>query len=195
MEQRVITLFHESIEAKMSAGEHLAPLICHSSELMVESLLQDGKILTCGNGTGAALAQTFTASLVNRFEHERPSLPALHIGSDNVTHSAIAQDHNYNEVYAKQIRALGRPNDLLVVLSATGNTSNLVQAISAAHDRDMPVIALTGPHCSDIVALLDNRDIELRVDAASFARIHEVHLLSLFCMCDLIEQQLFGGHE
>lgn len=195
MEQRVITLFHESIEAKMQAGEQLAPLIAHSAELIVESLLHDGKILTCGNGASAALAQTFTSTLINRFEHERPSLPALNIGADNITQSAIAHDYTYNEIYAKQIRALGNPGDVLVILSAAGNASNLLQAISAAHDRDIPVIALTGRNSDDIVALLDNRDVELRTPAMSFARTHEVHLLTLFCLCDLIEQQLFGGHE
>ncbi|MCP8900257.1 SIS domain-containing protein [Gilvimarinus xylanilyticus] len=195
MEQRVITLFHESIEAKMQAGEQLAPLIAHSSELMVESLLHDGKILTCGNGASAAMAQTFTSILLNRFEHERPSLPALNIGADNITQTAIAQDHTYNEIYAKQIRALGQPGDVLVLLSAAGSASNLLQAISAAHDRDIPVIALTGRDSHDIVSLLDNRDVELRAPDAPYARIHEVHLLTLFCLCDLIEQQLFGSHE
>ncbi|UTF59635.1 SIS domain-containing protein [Gilvimarinus sp. DA14] len=195
MEQRVITLFHESIEAKMQAGEQLAPLIAHSSELMVESLLHEGKILTCGNGASAALAQTFTSALLNRFEHERPSLPALNIGADAITQSAIAQDHTYNEIYAKQIRALGNPGDILVLINAAGSPGNLLQAISAAHDRDIPVIALTGRDSNDIVSLLDNRDIELRAPDAPYARIHEVHLLTLFCLCDLIEQQLFGSHE
>lgn len=195
MEQRVITLFHESIEAKMQAGEQLAPLIAHSSELMVESLLHGGKILTCANGASASLAQAFAAMMINRFEHERPSLPALHIGADPVLQSAIAHDYTYNEVYAKQIRALGQPGDVLVVLSASGSASNLLQAISAAHDRDMPVIALTGRDSGDVVALLDNRDVELRGPDAPYARIHEVHLLTLFCLCDLIEQQLFGSHE
>lgn len=195
MEQRVITLFHESIEAKMQSGEQLAPLIAHSSELIVESLLHDGKILTCGNGASAALAQIFTTTLLNRFEQERPSLPALNIGADHIVQSAIAHDYTYNEIYAKQIRALGRPGDILVLLSAAGNASNLLQAISAAHDKDIPVIALTGRNSNDITALLDNRDIELRAPDMSHARIHEVHLLTLLCLCDLIEQQLFGGHE
>lgn len=195
MEQRVITLFHESIEAKMQAGEPLAPLIAHSSELMVETLLNDGKILTCGNGASAALAQTFTSALLNRFENERPSLPALNIGADHITGSAISHDATQNEIYAKQIRALGRPGDILVLASASGSASNLLQAISAAHDRDIPVVALTGRDSGDIVALLDHRDVELPAPDAAYARIHEVHLLTLFCLCDLIEQQLFGGHE
>ncbi|BFM19678.1 phosphoheptose isomerase [Gilvimarinus japonicus] len=195
MDQRVITLFHESIEAKMQAGEQLAPLIAHSSELIVETLLNEGKIITCGNGVSGALAQTFTASLINRFEHERPSLPAINIGADVITQSAIAHDYTYNEIYAKQIRAIGQPGDVLVLLSASGSASNLLQAISAAHDRDITVIALTGRDSDDVIALLDNRDVELPTPDASFARIHEVHLLTLFCLCDLIEEQLFGSHE
>jgi D-sedoheptulose 7-phosphate isomerase len=195
MDQRVITLFHESIEAKMQAGEQLAPLIAHSSELIVETLLGEGKVLTCGNGASAALAQTFTASLINRFELERPSLPALNIGADLITRSAIAHDYTYNEIYAKQIRALGQPGDVLVLLNASGNASNLLQAISAAHDRDITVIALTGRDSDDITALLDNRDVQLPAPDAGVARIHELHLLTLFCLCDLIEYQLFGSHE
>ena len=195
MDQRVITLFHESIEAKMQSGEQLAPLIAHSSELIVETLLNEGKVITCGNGASGAIAQIFTASLINRFEHERPSLPAINIGADIISQSAIAQDYTYNEIYAKQIRALGQPGDVLVLLSASGNASNLLQAISAAHDRDITVIALTGSDSDDVMALLDNRDVELRAPDASFARIHEIHLLTLFCLCDLIEQQLFGSHE
>ena len=195
MEQRVITLFHESIEAKMQAGEYLAPLIAQGSELMVDTLLNGQKILACGNGTSAAQAQILSAALLNRFENERPSLPAIAIGADQITSSAIASDANANDIYAKQIRALGQSGDLLVLINATGSNGSLVQAISAAHDRDMPVIALTGRDSEDISSLLDNRDLELKAPGTTLARIHELHLLVIFCLCDLIEQQLFGSHQ
>lgn len=193
MDQRVITLFHESIEAKMHAGEYLAPLIAQASQSIVNALLNEKKILTCGNGISAAQAQIFTACLVNRFEQERPSLPALNLGADFTTQTAIASEYSNNEIYAKQIRALGHSGDILLLLTSSGKTSNLLQAISAAHDKGMQVIALTAGDGGDIAALLDTQDIELRVPLASKPRIHEVQLLTLFCLCDLIDQQLFGG--
>lgn len=193
MDQRVITLFHESIEAKMHAGEQFAPLIAHASQVMVHALLNEKKIVTCGNGISAAQAQIFTACLINRFEQERPSLPALNIGADFTTQTAIGSDTSFNDIYAKQIRALGQPGDVLLLLTSTGKASNLLQAISAAHDKSMQVIAFTAGDGGDVAALLDQQDIELRVPSVAKPRIHEVHLLSLFCLCDLIDQQLFGG--
>lgn len=194
MDQRVITLFHESIEAKMQSGESLAPLIVSASHIIVHALLDEKKILTCGNGISAAQAQIFTATLVNRFEQERPSLPSLNLSGDITTQTAIASDYSFNDIYAKQIRALGQPGDVLLLLTTGVNSSNLLQAISAAHDKDMQVIALTGRDGGDIPALLDVNDLELRVSLGSHPRIHEVHLLTLFCLCDLIDQQLFGSH-
>ncbi len=195
MDQRVITLFHESIEAKMQAGEELAPRIAGASQAMVDALLNEKKILTCGNGISAALAQTLTASLINRFEQERPSLPAIHLGSDVTSQTAIARDYSFNEIYAKQVRALGNSGDILVVITSDGNPSNLLQAISAAHDKEIRVIALTGRDGGDTAALLDTHDIELRAPLVAKPRIHEVHLLTIFCLCDLIDQQLFGGFQ
>lgn len=194
MDQRVITLFHESIEAKMYAGEHLAPLIAAASQVIVQALLHERKVLTCGNGISAAQAQIFTAALVNRLEQERPSLPALNLGADFTCQSAIASDSGYKDIFAKQIRALGQEGDVLLLVTDTGNASNLLQAISAAHDKNMSVIALTGRDGGDVVSLLDAQDLELRAPLEVKARIHEVHLLSLFCLCDLIEQQLFGSY-
>ncbi len=193
MDQRVITLFHESIEAKMHAGEHLAPLIASASHLLVNALLSEKKILTCGNGISAAQAQIFTACLIHRFEQERPSLPAFNLGADFTTQTAIASESSANDIYAKQIRALGNAGDVLLLLTSTGKSSSLLQAVSAAHDKDMQVIALTAGDGGDIAALLDTNDVELRAPLNSKPRIHEVHLLTLFCLCDLIDQQLFGG--
>ncbi len=193
MEQQVINLFHASIQAKMQAGEELAPTIARASQVMVDALLHENRILACGNGISAGLAQIFASCLANRFVRERPGLPALALGTDTVTQTAIATDQSFNDIYAKQIRTLGQPGDLLLVL-ASDDAGNLVQAISAAHDRDIQVIALTGKSVRDTASLLDNRDLELRVASGTATHVHEVHLLALFCLCDLIDQQLFGSH-
>lgn len=192
MDQRVITLFHESIEAKMHTGESLAPHIVSASKVMANALIHGRKIMTCGNGISAAQASILTACLINRFEQERPSLPALTLGHDFTTQTAIASDYNFNDIYAKQIRALGGAGDVLVLLTSNGNSSNLLQAISAAHDKEIQIIALTGQDGGDTATLLDAHDIELRVGVNSKHRIHEVHLLTLFCLCDLIDRELFG---
>ncbi len=193
MEQRVITLFHESIEATMQTGEALAPQIVEASEVMVEALLNGHKILTCGNGISAAQAQILTSCLLHRFEQERPSLPALNLGSDMTTQTAIASEGGGNDIYSKPLRAIGQEGDVLVLITSSGNAGSLLQAISAAHDRDIRVIALTGGDGGDAASLLDHRDIELRASLSSPVRIHEVHLLTIFCLCDLIDQHLFGG--
>lgn len=195
MEQRVITLFHESIEATMQTGESLAPLIAQASDVIVEALLNGNKVLTCGNGVSAAQAQILTSCLLHRFEQDRPSLPALNLGSDMTTQTAIASDSGVNDIYGKQLRSLGHEGDVLVLITSTGNAGSLLQAISAAHDRDIRVIALTGGDGGDAAALLDHRDIELRAALPSAVRVHEVHLLTLFCLCDLIDQHLFGGFQ
>lgn len=195
MDQRVITLFHESIEAKMQAGEYLAPLLADASEMMVHSLLNGGKLLIAGNGSSSANAQILTTNLINRFERERPSLPAITLSVDFALQTAISNDYSLNDVFAKQIRALGQPGDVLVIITTSGNPSNLIQAIGAAHDREMNVIALSGRDGGDISAILDAHDLEICVPIHSRARIHEIHLLSIFCLCDLIDQQLFGAAE
>ena len=195
MEQRIITLFHESIEAKMQAGEYLAPLICEASEILVHCLLNEGKILTAGNGVSAANAQILSANLCNRFERERPSLPAMTLGADFTTQTSIANDYRFNEIFAKQVRALGQPGDCLVLITTSGNPSNLVQAVAAAHEREMNVIAFSGRDGGNVASVLDAHDLELRVPVETRTRLNEIHLLSIFCLCDLIDQQLFGGEE
>lgn len=193
MEQRVITIFHESIEACMNAGENLPALLVAASQSIVNALLADKKIICCGNGISSAQAQILVSCLTNRFEQERPGLPALHLGADVTTQTAISHEYGLNEIYAKQLRSLGQAGDILVIFAEQGKSS-LLQTISAAHDKDIQVIAFTGPECGDISALLDHRDIELQAPSHSRPRIHEVHLLSIFCLCDLIDQQLFGSH-
>ena len=194
LEQRVITLFHESIEAKMQAGESLAPLIGEASQMIVHALLNGNKVLCCGNGFAASNAQLFATSLVHRFEKERPGLPAIALGTDPTLQSSIASESSFNEVYAKPIRALGQAGDVLLLIANGGHQFSLVQAAQAAHDRDMGVIALSGPDGSDIASLLDDiNDIELSINVSSPTRVHEIQLLVLLCLCDLIDNQLFGS--
>jgi D-sedoheptulose 7-phosphate isomerase len=192
MSQRVYNLFQRSIEAKMQVGEELAPLIEHAADRLVQALLDDKKILVCGNGPSAALAQIFSASLTDRFEKERPSLPAIWLGSNMASYTAIVTDAQHHEVYAKPLRALGQPSDVLLVISSSGNSVNLIHAVTAAHDRGLSVVALTGRNGGELANLLMPGDIELRAQVNARSRIHEIHLLVLYCLCDLIDHKLFG---
>ncbi len=194
-EERLYKLFQQSVEAKMNAGEVLFPDILAAGDIMVDSLLNGGKILICGNGPSAALAQIFSNSLINRFERERPSLPAITLGCDLTNVTAIANEKSFNEVFGKEIKALGNENDVLIIFTSSGNPSNLVQAIQAAHEKNMHIIALNGRDGGNISSLLDVNDKELRVPSNSRGRIHEIHLLIIFCLCDLIDEQLFGPIE
>ena len=182
MQARIRQLFQASIETKQQAMEVLAPFIEQGSQVMVQALLSEGKILTCGNGGSAGDAQHFSSELLNRFERERPSLPAIALTTDSSTITSIANDYSYNEVFSKQIRALGQPGDVLL-------------AIQAAHDREMTVVALTGRDGGGMASLLLPEDVEIRVPSRITARIQEVHLLTIHCLCDLIDSQLFGSEE
>ncbi|WP_045857351.1 SIS domain-containing protein [Teredinibacter purpureus] len=192
MNQRIYALFQSSVESKMQVGEQLAPSIEAASNKIVNALLNDKKILICGNGASSALAQIFTSSLIDRYEKERPSLPAIWLGSSVSTYTAIAADYNYSDIYAKPIRALGHEGDILITLSTSGNAANLVAAVSAARDRGMEVVAITGRDGGDQSSLLDTNDIEICAAINSRTRIHEIHLLTIFCLCDLIDNTLFG---
>lgn len=176
----------------MQVGEDLAPYIAAASEKMVTALLNEKKIFVCGHGISAALAQIFTSSLLDRYEKERPGLPAIWLGSNVATYTAIAADSGHKDIFAKPLRALGQEGDVLTIISTSGSSSSLLNAISTAHDRGISVVALTGRDGGDIGSLLDGGDIELRVALNSRGRIHEIHLLTVFCLCDLIDHQLFG---
>lgn len=190
--ERIYNLFRESVEAKMEVGEALAPIIEKASSIITQALLDEKKILVCGNGSSAAIAQVFTSAMVDRFEQERPSLPAIWLGANVASYTSIASDNCFHEVFSKPIRALGQEGDILLLFSTSGNSANLIQAVSAAHDRDMIVIALTGRDGGDISSLIDVQDIEVRAEVNARSRIHEIHLLCIFCLCDLIDVQLFG---
>jgi D-sedoheptulose 7-phosphate isomerase len=195
MESSVIELFHESIEAKMTCGEILAPLIAEASTVAVQRLLQGQKILCCGNGLSASLSNIFSQSLLLQYRLERPGLPVVCLNSDSSTITAIGHYHSVSEIFSRQLKTLGQPDDVLVIFSLGTNPSNLVQAIHTAHDRGISVIGFTGAGDADLSALLSGDDIEIRVDHHDRHRISEIHLLSLFCLCELIDQQLFGGNS
>lgn len=195
MQSRIRQMFQASIDTKQQAMDVLVPFIEHASTVMVHSLLNEGKILACGNGGSAGDSQHFSSELLNRFERERPSLPAIALTTDSSTITSIANDYSYNEVFSKQIRALGRPGDVLLAISTSGNSANVIQAIQAAHDREMTVVALTGRDGGGMASLLLPEDVEIRVPSKVTARIQEVHLLAIHCLCDLIDRQLFGSEE
>ena len=192
LEERAYKIFQRSIDAKMRAGETLLPHIVEASAILAQCLVDGGKILACGNGPSAALTRLFTNNLINRFERERPSLPALALGCDLSNITSISYESSFNEIFAKEIRALGTEGDVLVILSSSGNPSNLLQAVQAAHEKGMTVITLSGRDGGNLSSLLDVNDRELLVPADSRSRIHELHLLIVFCLCDLIDEQIFG---
>ncbi len=195
LEERVISLFHKSLEAKMVSGELLAPGLVHASECIVAALLNENKIFVAGNGNSAANSQVLVNCLTNRFERERPGFAAYALATNPTAITAFASDNSFNDIFSKQIMALGQDGDVLVLFTTSGNPSNLIQAVASAHDRNMSVIAFTGRDGGNIPALLDVHDMELRAPIDSRARVHEVHLLSIFCLCDLIDYQLFGPLE
>lgn len=189
MDDRVRRHFEDSIATKQAAID-LAPVITAAAGLMTRSLLEDGKILSCGNGGSAADAQHFSSELLNRFELERPGLPAMALTTDSSTITSIANDYAFVEVFAKQVRALGQPADALLAISTSGNSENVVRAIHAAHERGLRVVALTGRDGGAVADALGPEDIEIRVPAERTCRIQEVHLLVIHCLCDLIDAEL-----
>ena len=189
---RIRAHFVDSAQLKLAAVDELAPVIARGAELMAECLLGDRKILACGNGGSACDAQHFAAEMVGRFERERPELPAISLATDTSILTAVANDYTYEQVFAKQVRALGAAGDILLAISTSGNSGNVVAAIEAAHDREMRVVALTGKSGGRIGAMLGPADVELRVPHDRTARIQECHLLTIHCLCDAIDNTLLG---
>lgn len=184
--------FSDSIAVKQRALDTLAPAIARAGIAMAECLRQGGKILSCGNGGSAGDAQHFSAELLNRFERERPALAAVALTTDSSTLTSIANDYAYEQVFSKQVRALGRAGDCLLAISTSGNSANVVEAIRAAHDLRMMVVALTGRDGGRMAALLTGADVEIRVPADRTSRVQEVHLVVIHCLCDTIDRHLFG---
>lgn len=191
---RVRDHFAESIAVKEVAGEQLAESIAAAGRLLSDALLDDGKILSCGNGGSAADAQHFSSELLNRFERERPGLPALALTTDSSTLTSISNDYSYAEIFSKQVRALGKSQDVLLAISTSGNSENVIRAVAAAHERGMRVVALTGCDGGRMADLFSEDDVEIRVPATRTARIQEVHLVVIHCLCDLIDTTLLGEH-
>lgn len=190
---RVREHFEESIATKQAAVDVLADSIAEAGELMSRALLEDGKILSCGNGGSAADSQHFSSELLNRFEMERPGLPAMALTTDSSTLTSISNDYAYEEIFSKQVRALGKPGDVLLGISTSGNSENVIRAIQAAHERDMNVVTLTGRDGGRMADLYADGDVEIRVPATRTARIQEVHLVVIHCLCDIIDTTLLGG--
>lgn len=189
---RVREHFAESIATKQGAIDVLGESTAAAGALLTRSLLDDGKILSCGNGGSAALSQYFSSELLNRFEMERPGLPAISLTTDASTITSISDDYTFEEIFSKQVRALGKPQDVLLGVSASGNSENVIRAITAAHQRGMKVVALTGRDGGQMAGMFAPDDVEIRVPATRTARIQEVQLLVIHCLCDLIDATLLG---
>lgn len=190
---RVREHFEESIATKQAAIDVISGSIAEAGELMSSALLNDGKILSCGNGGSAADSQHFSSELLNRFEMERPGLPAMALTTDSSTLTSISNDYAYEEIFSKQVRALGKPEDVLLGISTSGNSENVIRAIDAAHERGMKVVALTGRDGGRMAGVFADGDVEIRVPASRTARIQEVHLVVIHCLCDIIDTSLLGG--
>jgi D-sedoheptulose 7-phosphate isomerase len=189
---RISENFSESAHLKLQSMDALAGPIAAAAKRMVQCLNSDGKILACGNGGSAADCQHFSAELLNRFEMERPGLAAVALTTDTSTLTSIANDYDYEQVFSRQVRALGNVKDLLVAISTSGNSRNVIAAIEAAHESQMGVIALTGRGGGKIGEILQPSDVHVCVPATSTARIQEVHLLTLHCLCDAVDCLLLG---
>ena len=189
---RVNGHFSASIELNIQAMPRLVPQIVKAGRQMVTCLQQKHKILTCGNGGSADQAQHFSSELLNRFETERPGLPAIALTTDTSTLTSIANDSAFEQIFARQVQALGQLGDILLTLTTSGNSPNVLKAIDVAHNQRMSVILLSGRNGGKAAQSLKEPDIEIRVPSKSTARIQEVHLLIIHCLCDVIDQQLFA---
>lgn len=190
--ERVRSHFADSARLKQDAAATMAEPIARAGALLTACLLADGRILACGNGGSAADAQHFAAELVGRFERERPELPAISLATDTSLLTAIANDYAFEQVFAKQVRALGRKGDVLLAISTSGNSPNVISAAAAAHEREMRVVALTGKGGGHLGELLAGDDVHLCVPHDRTMRIQEVHLLTIHCLCDVIDATLLG---
>lgn len=189
---RVKNNFEESVKTTRGVMDELAPIISTAAAVMANALLNERKIFACGNGGSAADAQHFSAEMLNRFERERPGLPAIALTTDASTLTSIGNDYRFEDIFAKQVRALGQPGDVLLAISTSGNSANINLAVDAAHERGMRCVALNGRNGGKLTSLLTASDVDIRVSGTSTARIQEVHGIVIHCLCDLIDYQLLG---
>lgn len=192
MEDRVRQLFGICIEAKIAVADNLFASIAKAGSRLVKCLLNDGKILICGNGGSAANCLHFSTAMLNHFEVERPSLPVIALTCDMASLTSMVSENHSDQLFARQIHALGQEGDVLLVLSTSGNSGNILNAVNAANDRGMDTVALSGRDGGVLANHLGPEDIELRVTIDNASRIREMHLFILHCFCDLIDQSLFG---
>jgi D-sedoheptulose 7-phosphate isomerase len=193
IEERIEKHFNESAQLKLATAPRLAAPIARAAQVMTDSLKSGGKMLACGNGGSAADAQHFSAELLGRFERERQELAAIALTTDTSAITAIANDYSYDMIFAKQVRGLGAKGDILIAISTSGNSNNVIEAMNAARTKGMIVVALTGRDGGKIGALLGANDVHLNVSSNVTARIQEVHILILHCLCDAIDCNLFGA--
>jgi D-sedoheptulose 7-phosphate isomerase len=192
MSDRVREIFEASIALKTRCATLLAPTITCAADALLDCLRTDHKILTCGNGGSAGDAQHFSSEMLNRFERDRDGLAALALTTDASTVTSIANDYDFSKVFAKQVRALGRPGDVLMAFTTSGNSPNIEHAIRTAHDRLMKVVLVSGRDGGAAARALNSQDVEIRVPSESTARIQEVHLMIIHCICELIDQGIMG---
>ena len=190
--EAIKAIIRDSIATKQAALEAMPDTLAKAVAVLVAALKNGNKVLSCGNGGSAADAQHFSSELLNRFHGDRPSLPAIALTTDASTVTSIANDYAYDQIFARQISSLGQAGDILLAISTSGNSANIIQAIQMAHERGMSVIALTGNQGGKMAQLLGDKDVELRVPATVTARIQEVHLLILHVLCSRTDAILFG---
>lgn len=195
LETRIQQHFIDSADLKYQSAQSLSKPIAAAVSAILACVTSGGKVLACGNGGSAADAQHFAAEFVGRFERERPELAAVALTTDSSIITAIANDYQFNAIFSKQVRALGQPGDVLLAISTSGNSANVMAAVEAAHERDMTVVALTGRQGGRMAGLLRETDVHICVPSERTARIQEVHLLSLHCICDGVDTQLLGEQE
>lgn len=193
LEHRVAQQFAANIEHTSQAASTLGGVIAHASATIVESLLQGGKVLSCGNGGSASVSQHFMAMMIHRFDRERPGLPAFALSSSSATLTSVADDLSCEDIFSSQVAALGHPGDVLLAISCTGDSLNIARAVEAAHERQMRVIALNGGEGGRLADSLQEQDQEIRVPGNITARTQEIQLLTIHCLCDLIDAQLLGN--
>ena len=191
-ESRIEELFQASIDTKQASLHEVKTSVANAAEKIVQAFKQQGKVLSCGNGGSAADSQHLSSELLNRFEREREGLAAIALTTDSSTLTSIANDYNYEDIFSRQVLALGNSNDVLVAITTSGHSKNVLSAIKAAHKKGMTVVALSGNGGGKLASVLKETDIEIRVPSNSTARTQEVHLLVLHCLCDLIDQELLG---
>ncbi len=192
LDQRIAQHFIDSADLKYQSAQALSAPLALAVQAVLASVTSGGKVLVCGNGGAAANAQHFVAEFLGRFERERPELAALALGVDAASLTALASDYDFSQIFARQVRALGQAGDVLLAMSSHGQEPNLVAAVQAAHEREMTVVALTGKGGGEVGAALLDTDVHVCVPSERAARVHEVHLLALHCVCDGVDTQLLG---